>query len=50
MFSDFESAMDPSRNHRRYRLNIEKMSPPLIPFMPLVLKGYNKWLILNQFL
>ena len=38
MFSDFESAMDPSRNHRRYRVTVEQLSPPIIPFMPLLLK------------
>lgn len=39
MFSDFESAMDPSRNHRKYRVFVEGLSPPIIPFMPLLLKG-----------
>lgn len=37
-FSQFESLIDPSRNHRRYRLFISKMEPPIIPFMPLFLK------------
>lgn len=37
-FSQFESLIDPSRNHRRYRLFISKMDPPIIPFMPLFLK------------
>ncbi|KAG9508917.1 Rap guanine nucleotide exchange factor 4 [Fragariocoptes setiger] len=37
-FSQFESLIDPSRNHRRYRLFIAKMTPPIIPFMPLLLK------------
>nr|XP_042900589.1 rap guanine nucleotide exchange factor 4-like [Parasteatoda tepidariorum] len=26
------------RNHRRYRLTVSKMVPPIIPFMPLLLK------------
>lgn len=30
---------DPSWNHRVYRLAVAKMSPPIIPFMPLLLKG-----------
>uniref|UniRef100_A0A061QHS2 Putative rap guanine nucleotide exchange factor n=1 Tax=Cupiennius salei TaxID=6928 RepID=A0A061QHS2_CUPSA len=37
-FSDFEALIDPSRNHRRYRLTVAKMDPPIIPFMPLLLK------------
>lgn len=37
-FSQFESLIDPSRNHRRYRIFISKMEPPIIPFMPLLLK------------
>ncbi len=39
MFSEFESAMDPSRNHRKYRVFVEQLQPPIIPFMPLLLKG-----------
>ncbi|KAF3861058.1 hypothetical protein F7725_001313 [Dissostichus mawsoni] len=31
-------AADPSRNHRAYRLAVAKLSPPYIPFMPLLLK------------
>ena len=30
--------MDPSRNHRVYRLSVSKMQPPMIPFMPLAIK------------
>lgn len=30
---------DPSRNHRAYRLAVAKLTPPYIPFMPLLLKG-----------
>ncbi|XP_067994674.1 rap guanine nucleotide exchange factor 4 isoform X2 [Melanerpes formicivorus] len=29
---------DPSRNHRAYRLTVAKLDPPLIPFMPLLIK------------
>lgn len=37
-FSQFELLIDPSRNHRRYRIFMSKMQPPIIPFMPLFLK------------
>ncbi|XP_045570785.1 rap guanine nucleotide exchange factor 4 isoform X2 [Salmo salar] len=37
-YAEFESMMDPSRNHRAYRLTITKIEPPIIPFMPLLLK------------
>lgn len=33
------SPKDPSRNHRAYRLTAAKLEPPLIPFMPLLIKG-----------
>ena len=39
MYTDFETMMDPSRNHRVYRLSVGKMQPPMIPFMPLLMKG-----------
>lgn len=39
MFADFETLMDPSRNHRVYRLTVAKLSAPIIPFMPLLMKG-----------
>uniref|UniRef100_A0AAX7UFP9 Rap guanine nucleotide exchange factor (GEF) 4 n=1 Tax=Astatotilapia calliptera TaxID=8154 RepID=A0AAX7UFP9_ASTCA len=29
---------DPSRNHRSYRLTVTKLEPPIIPFVPLLLK------------
>ena len=45
MFSEFESSMDPSRNHRRYRISAEQLQPPIIPFMPLLLKGFIFFLI-----
>ncbi|XP_077470831.1 rap guanine nucleotide exchange factor 4-like isoform X2 [Stigmatopora argus] len=37
-YAEFESMMDPSRNHRSYRLTVSKLEPPIIPFMPLLLK------------
>ncbi|CAK9293043.1 unnamed protein product [Gordionus sp. m RMFG-2023] len=37
-FDDHLLLIDPSRNHRAYRLQIAKMEPPIIPFMPLILK------------
>nr|2BYV_E Chain E, RAP GUANINE NUCLEOTIDE EXCHANGE FACTOR 4 [Mus musculus] len=37
-YAEFESLMDPSRNHRAYRLTAAKLEPPLIPFMPLLIK------------
>ncbi|KHJ49111.1 hypothetical protein D918_00229 [Trichuris suis] len=41
-FFEFEGLLDPSRNHRAYRLLVAKMSPPVIPFIPLLLKGRPK--------
>uniref|UniRef100_W5ML55 Rap guanine nucleotide exchange factor 4 n=1 Tax=Lepisosteus oculatus TaxID=7918 RepID=W5ML55_LEPOC len=38
-YSEFESLMDPSRNHRAYRLTVAKLDPPIIPFMPLLMKA-----------
>lgn len=38
LFEEFETIMDPSRNHRVYRLTVSKMMPPIIPFMPLLMK------------
>ncbi|KAK7939574.1 hypothetical protein WMY93_002900 [Mugilogobius chulae] len=37
-YSEFENFMDPSRNHRAYRLAVAKLEPPIIPFMPLLIK------------
>ncbi|CAJ1079398.1 rap guanine nucleotide exchange factor 4 isoform X2 [Xyrichtys novacula] len=37
-YGEFENLMDPSRNHRAYRLTIAKLDPPIIPFMPLLIK------------
>ncbi|KAG8222436.1 hypothetical protein J437_LFUL008434, partial [Ladona fulva] len=38
MFTEFEALIDPSRNHRAYRLSVGKLVPPIVPFMPLLLK------------
>ncbi|XP_066151084.1 rap guanine nucleotide exchange factor 4 isoform X1 [Euwallacea fornicatus] len=38
LFTDFESMIDPSRNHRAYRVSVGKLQPPVVPFMPLLLK------------
>ncbi|KAI8037335.1 hypothetical protein M5D96_010086 [Drosophila gunungcola] len=38
IFQEFEALIDPSRNHRAYRVFVGKLQPPLIPFMPLLLK------------
>ncbi|KAM9341980.1 rap guanine nucleotide exchange factor 4 isoform 2-T2 [Pholidichthys leucotaenia] len=37
-YGEFENLMDPSRNHRAYRLTVAKLEPPTIPFMPLLIK------------
>uniref|UniRef100_A0A3Q0QSE6 Rap guanine nucleotide exchange factor 4 n=1 Tax=Amphilophus citrinellus TaxID=61819 RepID=A0A3Q0QSE6_AMPCI len=37
-YVEFENLMDPSRNHRVYRLTVAKLEPPIIPFMPLLIK------------
>ena len=31
--------IDPSRNHRTYRMAIQNMKPPIVPFLPLLMKG-----------
>ncbi|XP_068996736.1 rap guanine nucleotide exchange factor 3 isoform X2 [Embiotoca jacksoni] len=38
IYCAYERLMDPSRNHRAYRLAVAKLSPPYIPLMPLLLK------------
>ncbi|PSN41817.1 hypothetical protein C0J52_07838 [Blattella germanica] len=38
LFTEFESLIDPSRNHRAYRISVGKLQPPVVPFMPLLLK------------
>ncbi|XP_057673769.1 rap guanine nucleotide exchange factor-like 1 isoform X2 [Corythoichthys intestinalis] len=37
-FQQFENITDPSRNHKSYRDLISALTPPLIPFTPLLLK------------
>ncbi|XP_050305112.1 rap guanine nucleotide exchange factor 4 isoform X3 [Anthonomus grandis grandis] len=38
LYTEFESMIDPSRNHRAYRVSVGKLQPPVVPFMPLLLK------------
>ena len=38
-YEQFEALMDPSRNHRVLRAYQHKLQPPIIPFMPLIVKG-----------
>nr|XP_033802987.1 rap guanine nucleotide exchange factor 4 isoform X2 [Geotrypetes seraphini] len=38
IYAEFEGLMDPSRNHRAYRLTVAKLDPPIIPFTPLLIK------------
>ncbi|KAG8514095.1 Rap guanine nucleotide exchange factor 3 [Galemys pyrenaicus] len=38
LYSVLERLLDPSWNHRVYRMALTKLSPPVIPFMPLLLK------------
>ncbi|XP_055606465.1 rap guanine nucleotide exchange factor 4 isoform X3 [Uranotaenia lowii] len=38
LFAEYEALIDPSRNHRAYRMSVGKLQPPVIPFMPLLLK------------
>ncbi|XP_011404348.2 PREDICTED: rap guanine nucleotide exchange factor 4-like isoform X2 [Amphimedon queenslandica] len=37
-YEQFEALMDPSRNHRVLRAYQQKLQPPIIPFMPLIVK------------
>lgn len=37
---------DPCRNHKSYREVISKMKPPVIPFVPLILKGESSQMML----
>jgi len=39
MFNEFESLLDPSNDHLAYRLMAERLEPPSIPFVPLLLKN-----------
>lgn len=47
MFTEFELVVDPSRNHRAYRVAVGKLQPPVLPFMPLLVKG--KYQILSEY-
>ncbi|KAJ6631252.1 hypothetical protein lerEdw1_014664 [Lerista edwardsae] len=38
LYGSLERMLDPSWNHRIYRLAMAKLTPPIIPFMPLLLK------------
>ncbi|XP_042303949.1 rap guanine nucleotide exchange factor 3 isoform X2 [Sceloporus undulatus] len=38
LYGSMERMLDPSWNHRIYRLAMAKLTPPIIPFMPLLLK------------
>lgn len=38
IFTQYESLIDSSRNYRRYRVILSKFTPPLIPFVPLLIK------------
>ncbi|XP_068242450.1 rap guanine nucleotide exchange factor 4 [Palaemon carinicauda] len=38
MYTEFEMLIDPSRNHRSYRLYYAKLQPPILPFTPLLMK------------
>ncbi|EFX81993.1 hypothetical protein DAPPUDRAFT_210921 [Daphnia pulex] len=38
MFTEFDGLIEPSRNHRAYRIAVGKLQPPILPFMPLLLK------------
>ncbi|XP_012411460.1 rap guanine nucleotide exchange factor-like 1 isoform X2 [Trichechus manatus latirostris] len=38
LYRKFENLTDPCRNHKSYREVISKMKPPVIPFVPLILK------------
>ncbi|XP_044287212.1 rap guanine nucleotide exchange factor 3 isoform X2 [Varanus komodoensis] len=38
LYGTMERILDPSWNHRVYRLAMAKLTPPIIPFMPLLLK------------
>ncbi|KAG9474131.1 rap guanine nucleotide exchange factor-like 1 isoform X2 [Eleutherodactylus coqui] len=38
LFRKFENLTDPCRNHKSYREMVSRMRPPVIPFIPLILK------------
>ncbi|XP_053204374.1 rap guanine nucleotide exchange factor 4-like isoform X2 [Panonychus citri] len=37
-FTQYESLIEPSRNHRKYRVYLSQLEAPIIPFTPLILK------------
>lgn len=37
-FSEYESLIDPTKNHRNYRMFMSDIKPPVIPFTPILLK------------
>ncbi|CAJ0942421.1 unnamed protein product, partial [Mesorhabditis belari] len=37
-FAEYEALLDPSRNHRAYRALVDSLHPPIVPFVPLLLK------------
>ncbi|VDN19024.1 unnamed protein product [Gongylonema pulchrum] len=37
-YAEFEALLDPSRNHRAYRMLTANMNAPTVPFVPLLLK------------
>jgi len=47
LYTEFESLIDPSRNHRAYRISVGKLQPPVVPFMPLLLKGKTLFIGIN---
>ncbi|KAK4289884.1 hypothetical protein Pmani_037176, partial [Petrolisthes manimaculis] len=38
MYTEFEILIDPSKNHRSYRMYVAKLQPPILPFTPLLMK------------
>ncbi|XP_069942106.1 rap guanine nucleotide exchange factor 4, partial [Cherax quadricarinatus] len=38
MYTEFEMLIDPSKNHRAYRIYVAKLHPPILPFTPLLMK------------
>ncbi|XP_063842158.1 LOW QUALITY PROTEIN: rap guanine nucleotide exchange factor 4-like [Scylla paramamosain] len=38
MYTEFEMLIDPSKNHRAYRMYVAKLHSPILPFTPLLMK------------
>nr|XP_045601752.1 rap guanine nucleotide exchange factor 4-like isoform X3 [Procambarus clarkii] len=38
MYTEFEMLIDPSKNHRAYRIYVSKLHAPILPFTPLLMK------------